>query len=141
MNTIVRRGFEPLNLSQIMNHIFADPAFTDMASVEEGNLALDVSEDAGSVIVRASLPGFRKEDIDVQVHDGVMAINAKRSEETESKDEKFYRKERRMTSVSRRIALPAAVAEDQTRAELKDGVLTLRMPKSARSMAKKIAIS
>jgi HSP20 family protein len=143
MNTLMRRDpFDVPNLNRLVHHLFADPTFGEMSapSIEEGNLALDVSEDEKAVIVRASLPGFRKEDIEVEAHDGVLTIKAQRNEEHETKSEKYYRKERRMNSASRRIALPAGVIGEQTQAELKDGVLTLRMPKEQRASATKIRI-
>ena len=118
-----------------------DPFIAELSPVfEEGTLALDVSEDEASVLVRASLPGFRKEDVHVEVHDGVLTINATHREETEEKSERYYRKERREGSLSRRVALPSQVDDSKASAELKDGVLTLRLPKSQQAMPKKISI-
>lgn len=116
---------------------FRTPMFTD---TDEGSLAVDVSETDGHVVVRTSLPGFKREDIDVQIHDGVLSIKAEHDEETETKDEKFYRKERRYGSVSRRVALPGVLNDAEARAELKDGVLTLRIPQAATARPKQIAI-
>ncbi len=112
-----------------------------LSGIEEGTLAIDVSEDSDHVIVRASLPGFAREDISVEVHDGVLSISASRSEESEDRTEKFYRKERRTGSVSRRVALPVAVVEDDATAELKDGELTLRLPKSVQGGPRRISIN
>ncbi len=118
-----------------------DPFIMELAPVfEEGTLALDVSEDETSVVVRASLPGFAKEDVHVEVHDGVLSINATHREEREETGERFYRKERREGSLSRRVALPSQVDDSQAKADLRDGVLTLRLPKSIQAMPKKIAI-
>ncbi len=123
-----------------------DPFFGGLANgfaqpIDEGTLALDVSEDAEHVIVRASLPGFRREDVAVEIHDGVLTISATRSEETEERSEKFYRKERRTGSVSRRVALPVAVVEEEARAELADGELTLRLPKTTQGGPRRISIN
>lgn len=108
--------------------------------LEEGLLPLDISQTDGELVVRASLPGIKKEDIEVQVHQGVLSIKAESKEEEESKDEHFYRKERRMTSLSRRVALPGIVSEAETHAELKDGVLTLRIPVSEAAKPKVVPI-
>lgn len=143
MNTLIRRDFfDAPALNRLVHHLLAEPGFPDSnaPSIEEGNLALDVSEDDKAVIVRASLPGFRRDDIEVEVHEGVLTIKAQRSEEQETQNERFYRKERRMSSASRRIALPAGVKGEQTQAELKDGVLVLRLPKEERPAATKIRI-
>lgn len=145
MNIVSRRDpFERPSLSRALNQLLSDPFFGDssnlMGIVEEGTLPLDVSEDDRSVIVRASLPGFRKEDVSVEVHEGVLTIKAEHTEEKEEKNETFYRRERRFGSVSRRVALPSTVLDGETKAELKDGVLTLRIPKSPKAMPRKVSI-
>lgn len=145
---IVRR--EPANggvhpLDRIVDGWFTrDPFFSFLrpsGAVDEGSLAVDVSEDAEHVIVRASLPGFRREDVQVEVDEGVLTISARREEEAEERSEKFYRKERREGSVSRRIALPTGVDEDGAAAELADGVLTLRLPKAEKARRRQIQIN
>lgn len=144
MTNLTRRDpFGIPTIDRFISQIFDEPVVRLRAmtpAVEEGALALDVSEDENDVIVRASLPGFKKEDIDVEVHDGVLAIKAEQEEEKEEKGEQFYRRERRFGSVSRRIALPSQVVEDKAAAELKDGVLTLRLPKTTKATARKVAI-
>ena len=119
-----------------------DPFLVELApaAFEEGTLALDVSEDESSVLVRASLPGFTKEDLSVEVHDGVLTINATHRDESEESGERYYRRERRVGSLSRRVALPSQVDDSKAKAELKDGVLTLRLPKSEQALPKKISI-
>ena len=107
----------------------------------EGNLALDVSEQDNHVIVRASLPGFSKEQVDVQVHDGVLTIKAEYDEQQETTEEKFYRRERRTGSMARSITLPGIGADADATAELADGVLTVRIPQAAEARPRKIAIN
>jgi len=123
-----------------MSSFMNDPLFTDPQSVNTGNLALDVSEDEKTVIVRASLPGFTRENIDVEIHDGVLTIKAERTDETEERGENYFQRERRIGAVARSIALPSVVDDTQTAAELKDGVLTLRIPKSEKALPKKVKI-
>ncbi len=146
MTSLIRRDpfFTELPaFGRLVNQFFNEPFWNDLSvpSIEEGNLALDISEDDKYLYVRASLPGFRKEDIDVEVHDGVLSITAQRSEEQENKNERFYRRERRMSSVSRRIALPVSVNEEDTKAELRDGVLNLRLPKLEKAQGHKVRIN
>ena len=137
-----REPFGRHTMRDLISFINQDPFFAPVATetASEGTLALDVSEGDGEVIVRASVPGFKKEDIDVEIDNGVLAIKAEHSEETETKDEKFYRRERRFGSVFRRVVLPGAVSEQGTKAELKDGVLTLRIPQAEEARPKRIAI-
>ncbi len=129
------------NLRRMMDRVFDDTFFRSPAQfMDEGSLALDVLEKEGKVVVKASLPGYNKDEIDVQVHDGVLYIKAEHSEEHEEKDAKFYRRERRFGAVSRRVALPGAVAGAEVNAELKDGVLTLTLPVPERAQPKPIEI-
>ena len=146
MADIVRRDpFELLaggGLRQMMDRLFDDSFMRSplTAGWDEGTLAVDISEKDHQLVVRASVPGFKKEDIDVQVHEGVLSINAKHNEEHEEKGETFYRRERRYGSVSRRIALPGVVHEAPVDAELKDGVLTLKIAVPEASRPKQIEI-
>ncbi|MFN8639305.1 MAG: Hsp20/alpha crystallin family protein [Dehalococcoidia bacterium] len=129
------------NLRRMMDRVFDDTFFRSPAAfMDEGSLALDVLEKDGKVVVKASLPGFTKEEIDVQVHEGVLYIKAEHNEEHEEKDAKFYRRERRYGAVSRRVALPANVASAEVDAELKDGVLTMTLPLPERAQPKPIEI-
>ena len=91
MADIVRRDpFEGLamgGLRQMMDRVFDDsfvrsPTF---GTWDEGALAVDISEADHELVVRASVPGFKKEEFDVQVHDGVLSINAKHAEEGEQR--------------------------------------------------------
>jgi HSP20 family protein len=108
---------------------------------DEGMLPLDIAEGDGELIVTASLPGFKKEDIDVQIHDGVLSIKAEQTEEKETRDEHYQRRERRIGSLSRRVALPGEVSEDNAQAELTDGVLTLRIPQAEAAKPRQIPIA
>lgn len=146
MNCMIRR--QPVGLGsfdRLMGQLLEDPFFAEMrpavAAIEEGTLPIDLSEDEKSVFVRASLPGFRKDEIEAEVHDGVVSIKAAKVEEKETTDEKFYRRERRFGSVSRRVALPTVVDEQKVGAELKDGVLTLTLPKAKPDSPRKISIN
>jgi len=144
--TLTRRDPALTNGVRLFDRLFNDPFLslpTEFTApvLEEGTLALDVSENDENVIVRASLPGFQRDDINVEMHDGVLTIKAERTEEEETRDERFFRKERRYGAVSRRVALPSMVDEKGARAALKDGVLELCLPKAEQARPKKIAIS
>jgi HSP20 family protein len=144
MADIARRDpfFSPFR--QVMERVFDDPFFRTEVPArllnDEGSLALDVFEKDGNLVVQASVPGFKKEDIDVRVEDGVLAIRAQRSEEHEERDEKFYRRERSWGSMSRRIALPGIVKDAPVEAELKNGVLSLRIALPQKAEPKQIEI-
>lgn len=134
-------------LLTMFNDLLSEPAFSASAgprsdtTVNPGTLPVDVSEDETSLIVRASLPGFRKEEVDIQVHEGVLSIRGQRTEETTQTAERYHRRERRTGIVSRLLSLPETVNGDDVKAELRDGVLTLRLPKIPKEQPRKVQIS
>ena len=144
MADIVRRDpFDMGGIRQMMERMFDEPLFrlpTLANGWDEGTLPVDIAETDGKLLVRASLPGFKKDDIDVQVNDGVLSIKAEHSEHTETTNERYYRRERRYGSVSRRIALPGIVHDAPVDAQLKDGVLTLSIEVPEQARPKQIEI-
>lgn len=141
MHTITRRQnnrHDPFDL--MFQRFFGNDSPTLGTLVEDGTLALDVSEDEKNVYVRASLPGFRKEDVEIDLHDGVLTITAEHTEEERDENERFFRRERRTGSMSRRVALPGTVDENKADAELTDGVLKISIPKSRVETPRKVTI-
>ena len=103
--------------------------------------AIDLHEADNSYTVRAEIPGVKKEDIDVTVHDGVLTINAESHYENEEKEEgRVIRQERRYGKYVRSIRLGKDVDESNVKANYKDGVLELELPKVEEVKPKKIAI-
>lgn len=129
----IRDQFVPSAFRNAFDRFFDEPLFRGFPTIAsfvpvEATLPVDVFERDGNLVVEATLPGYKRDDIQVQVHDGVLTIKAERKQDAEEKTEKFYRRERSWGSVSRRIELPADVDEGAVDAELKNGVLTLRIP-------------
>ncbi len=92
--------------------------------------AVDVAEDDGAYMVTAELPGFSGDDVKVEVEDGVLSFSAERSEESEQRTEgRRVVCERRFGTFSRSFRLPEDVDADAITADLKDGLLTLTVPK------------
>jgi HSP20 family protein len=94
------------------------------------------------LVVRADLPGLRKEDVNVEVDDGVLTISGERTEEHEEDRDDYYRSERSYGHFFRALPLPEGVSNDQCDATFKDGVLevTLAIPKETPRRAKQIPI-
>lgn len=94
------------------------------------------------LVVRADLPGLTKEDVDIEVNDGMLTISGERSEEQQEGGDNFYRTERSYGRFSRTIPLPEDVNEDQIDATFNNGVLevTLPVPKQPERKAKQIPI-
>ena len=102
--------------------------------------ALDVVDTEDAFLVRATLPGLTPEDIEVSVEDDVLTIKAERSEEREESDEHFLLRERRSGSYRRTVRLPVGVDGENVSAEIKDGVLTLTLPKREEHKPKQIEV-
>ncbi|HLY52273.1 MAG TPA: Hsp20/alpha crystallin family protein [Steroidobacteraceae bacterium] len=92
--------------------------------------SVDISETGSEYLIRASLPGVKKEDAKVTYEDGMLTLSGERQQQEEEKDEKFHKVESFYGSFSRSFALPEAIDDKAIRAESKDGVLTVHVPKT-----------
>lgn len=101
---------------------------------------VDVVENADSVTVKAELPGIDPKDVDISVSGDTLTIKGEKKEEKEEKGKSFYRVERTYGSFCRSISLPTGVEADKAKADYKDGVLSVTLPKSEKVKAKKIPI-
>jgi HSP20 family protein len=89
----------------------------------------DVSETDAEYVIKAELPEVRKEDVNITLHDGVLTLTGERKQEKSTDNEKAHRTERFYGSFARRFALPENVDESAIRAESKDGLLLIHIPK------------
>jgi HSP20 family protein len=103
--------------------------------------ALDVHQDRDNVVVRAELPGMKKEDIDVSLHDGTLTISGERKHEEKGKEADSYRSERFFGRFQRSISLPVSVDVGKVAANYKDGILTVTLPKTEEAKPKQIAVN
>ena len=101
---------------------------------------LDVLEEGDSIVVRASVPGVRPEDVEVTVEDGVLTIKSEANGEHEERDGHYLMRERRSGSFYRRLRLPETVDTDQAESTYEQGVLTITFPKVEAKKAKRLAI-
>jgi HSP20 family protein len=102
--------------------------------------ALDLHEDKDNFVVKAEVPGMKKEDIEVTLHDGALSISGERKRDEKFEDAQVYRSERFVGRFQRTINLPAAVAADKIKAQYKDGVLTVTLPKTEEAKPKQINV-
>ena len=102
--------------------------------------AVDVQETDNEYVVKADLPDVRKEDVKVAIEDGVLTLEGERKEEKEDKNKKFHRVERVYGRFVRRLALPMEVDPQKVAAEFKDGVLNVRLPKTATAKPRAIDV-
>jgi HSP20 family protein len=102
----------------------------------EWSPSVDISETDGEYLLKAQLPAVKREDVHLTYEDGMLTISGERRQETEQKGEKFRRIESFHGSFSRSFSLPDGINASAIRAEAKDGVVTVHVPKS-KSEAKK----
>ena len=91
--------------------------------------AADVSETEAEYLIKADLPEVRKEDVSITVQDGVLTLSGERRQEIRAENEKVHRVERTYGSFARRFALPENADEQSIRAESRDGVILIHIPK------------
>lgn len=100
----------------------------------------DISETDKEYVIRAQLPGVRKEDIKVNLQEGMISIEGERRQEKEEKGEKYHRVESVYGSFARSFSLPDNIKADAVRSDYKDGVLTVHIPKVEKEKPKTIAV-
>ena len=107
-----------------------------------GSLALDVMDEDNQFIVAASLPGYAPDDVDISITDRTVTVTVdSKSETNEVHDETYVLRERYSGKLRRSVVLPGEVDAEQAVAEHKDGVLTLKLPKTIVERTKKIPVS
>jgi len=95
----------------------------------EWSPSVDISETDQEYLIRALLPAVRKEDVNVTVEDRMLTVSGERRQQQEQKDEKFHKLESFYGNFSRSFSLPEGTDASAIRAESKDGVLTIHVPK------------
>jgi HSP20 family protein len=101
---------------------------------------LDIEESESSLIVRAEVPGMKKDDIKISLAGDTLCISGERRHEAEQNDKTFHRIERAYGRFMRTLVLPADVDGSRVKANYKDGILELTLPKSEKSKSRDIAI-
>ena len=102
---------------------------------------LDVYEDKDNLFVKVELPGMKREEIEVSLHEGSLSISGERKSEQKHEDTEVYRAERFFGRFQRTVALPTPVAADKVKAQYKDGILTITLPKTEEAKPKHIDIT
>lgn len=116
------------------------PANVTAPDEGDGQLALDVYQDKDNVIVKSTIAGVKPEDLDISISSDMVTVKGERRQQEEIKAEDYFYQECYWGSFSRSLNLPVEVDVDKATADLKDGILTLVLPKAARSRTKKVKI-
>lgn len=112
----------------------------DSMTIVDWSPSVDVAETAEEFQLKAELPEVKKEDVKVCVENGVLRIEGQRHQEKEEKGKKYHRVERSYGSFLRTFTLPDNVDDKNVRAEFKDGVLNIRLPKAEKAKAKTVEV-
>lgn len=102
--------------------------------------AIDVTEDKERIVLHADLPGVLEKDVDVQIEKDVLTLRGERALERKAEGEHHRRYERASGSFVRSFTLPPTIDIEHVTAQLKDGVLTLTLPKKPEAQPKKISV-
>ncbi len=102
--------------------------------------ALDVYQDKDHVFVKAELPGMKKEDIQISLHDNILTVSGERKQEHETKEGEAYRSERFFGRFSRSVTIPLRVETNTVKAQYKDGILTVTLAKAEEAKPKQIEV-
>jgi HSP20 family protein len=131
------------DMTNRLNRMFGGSLSTRNSSeltIPDWHPTVDVSETAENYLIQAELPQVKKEDIKVTVDKGVLRLSGERKQESETKDKRYHRIERSYGSFLRSFDLPVNVDETRAKADFKDGVLTLSLPKSEKAKPKSIEV-
>lgn len=109
-------------------------------ALEDSQVALDMYQTDDNVVVKASLPGLKAEDVDISIEGSVLTIKAEIQESTEEEKEDYVLRERRSGSFHRSVRLPRSLNTDETEATFEDGVLTVTIPKAEEAKPKAIKV-
>jgi HSP20 family protein len=140
MNDIVRRN-DPFDIFSRFGDIFDRDSFFAPGTRTEWLPPVDIKETEEGYVFHMDVPGLKPEDLDVELHEGVLSIRGSRTEEKREEDKGYVRTERRQGSFARQFRVPTTVQADSLKAEVKDGVLTIEVPKGAEQGARKVPVA
>ena len=134
------------DVSKHLNRIFGKfPARTEpsreLLAMAEWAPNVDITETDTAYLIKGEIPGVNKEDVKVNIEDGMLIMSGERKQEKEEQGKKFHRIERCYGSFMRSFRLPDNVDESAVKAEFKDGMLNVTLPKSAQAKTKAVNVS
>lgn len=110
------------------------------AGDSEGQLTIDVYQTDNDIVVKSTIAGVKPEDLDVSINNDMVTIRGDRKNEEKVESENYYYQECYWGTFSRSVILPIEVLADKAEATMKNGVLTIRLPKADTTKSKKIQV-
>lgn len=140
--------WEPFNdlisLRDAMDRLFEESFIRSPRSMtpwKGSDLELDMYETDGEVVIKASVPGVKPEELDITITGNTLSIQGETKEENEVKRENYLYQERRYGSFSRSVVLPEGLSTDKAEASFENGVLTLKVPKTEEVKPKTVKVT
>jgi HSP20 family protein len=131
---------EMMTLREAMNHLF-DEAFTPMNMMRGvGVPSVDLYQTDDDIVVRASLPGMKADDVQISITGDLLTIKGEFKEKQDKKEKSYHLREHRYGLFERTLSLPSLVESDKARADFEDGILTITLPKSEATKPKTISV-
>ena len=136
---------EMTTLQNRINRFFDDDFFPALRFDKELGIGswrpvVDIYDEGDTIVIKAELPGVDKKDIEVDLKDHVLTLKGERNYENEVKEDNYYRKERAFGRFNRSFTLPADVDPEKIKADFKDGVLKIDIPKPEEKKPKKLTV-
>jgi HSP20 family protein len=133
------------DVSDRLNRMLARPATQtpngkETMIVADWTPSVDITETEGAYQITAEIPDVKKDDVKITLEDGVLTIQGQRKQEQEQQSTKYHRIERSYGSFARTFSLPDVIEVEKVKAEFKDGVLHLHLPKSEKAKPKTIEV-
>jgi len=138
---------EMMTLREEMDRLFDDAFTRPFSLMREGGSsnwsspAVDMYQTDQEVVMKASLPGVKADEVQISVNDDILTIKGEIKHEEEKKDKSWHIREQRWGAFERSITLPGGVVADRAKAEFENGILTITLPKSEKAKPKSITIN
>jgi HSP20 family protein len=127
------------------NRLFDDSLFPtsrggESLGLSAWNPSVDIYENDDNIVIKAEIPGVEKDNIDVDLKGRVLTVKGERKNENEVKEDRFYRREMSYGRFERAFTLPGDVDPEKVKADFKDGVLKIEVPKPEEHKPKQITV-
>lgn len=135
---------EMMTLREAMDRLFDDALTQPLRLSGNGNAwsvpAIDMYQTDNEVVVKASIPGVKAEEVQINVTGEILTIKGEVRQKEETKEKAYHIREQRWGMFERSVALPTEVIADKARAEFENGVVTITLPKAEEARPKTITI-
>ncbi len=135
---------EMMTLREAMDRLFDDALTQPLRLSGNGNAwsvpAIDMYQTDNEVVVKASIPGVKAEEVQINVTGEILTIKGEVRQKEETKEKAYHIREQRWGMFERSVALPTEVIADKARAEFENGVVTITLPKAEEAKPKTITI-